>query len=59
MDEKLKELEETSKSIDRIERDGIKSWITSIGYQILMGKYNRLAKELNLEPRQDFRKNSP
>ena len=45
MDEK--DLEKIAEEIRYIETKGIKSHIMSIGYRLLIGKYNKLAKELN------------
>lgn len=45
MDEK--DLEKIAEDIRYIETKGIKSHIMSIGYRLLIGKYNKLAKELN------------
>lgn len=52
---KVIELEELGQLIDKMEKNGIRSYISSIGYMIRMGKYNRLAKELRFPLRKDYR----
>jgi hypothetical protein len=63
LDPNLKELIRTGVQIDVIEQDGIRSWATAIGYRLLLGKYNKLARELGREERKDirdkFRKDPP
>lgn len=42
-------------TVERIEKEGIKSWSTSIGYSLNIKEMNRLANKLGYEIHKDIR----
>ena len=50
-----KEYNKTKAIVEGIERDGIKSWATSVGYRLEIGKMNRIAKKIGKELYIDIR----
>lgn len=49
------EYKKSKKVVERIEREGIKSWATSVGYQLEIGKINRIAKIIGYDLHIDIR----
>lgn len=54
-----KEYNEAKTVVERIERDGINSWATSVGYQLNIGKMNRVGPKLGYGVYNDMRNKKP